>query len=459
MKTKNRNALKGACRLIAVLIALTTMVLAQPQPQTAHVNLYFPHIADGGPTAAQWQTSFGFTNTSNTRADVQLLLFESSGAPFLVDLGSGAKSDHRFTIPAYGSVSFRSQLTNPTTKLGWAVAWSTVPIQGTSSFRLYLNGKAVQEVTAPPTLPTLQYYSYANRELGVAIANPSPSKTTAVNLTVADKSGSIQGASTRVTLPPLGHTAFNVKDKFPFVDMGDWTLEISAVDEAADFFLSWTMNADVTGTFSSIPSGAIPYPLSHADRIELVFYRLLAAAHEANMLSRPGPRLEMLRSKNLNAYASPQDVVYIELSVSELISDSESELAFVVAHELAHIMQFRAGRVFEHPNPEFDADILGTRLALFAGYDPYAAAGALAKLSMASGEAGFMDQWEDHVGPEVHKSFNDRLEAVFESLRAMCNGNPQANDTCRRYKRIYHPHLPDVSPLSQPNGTAPTSQQ
>ena len=40
---------------------------------------------------------------------------------------------------------------------------------------------------------------------------------------------------------------------------------------------------------------------------------------------------------------------------------------------------------------EVDADIWGTLISMSAGYDPYAAAGTLAKLSMATGASGLVE--------------------------------------------------------------------
>ena len=69
-----------------------------------------------------------------------------------------------------------------------------------------------------------------------------------------------------------------------------------------------------------------------------------------------------------------------------LSSNSESELAFAVAHEIGHVIQFRTNFTkLSTDNLELDADFWGLLLSLVAGYDPYAGAGTLAKLAMANG--------------------------------------------------------------------------
>jgi hypothetical protein len=90
-------------------------------------------------------------------------------------------------------------------------------------------------------------------------------------------------------------------------------------------------------------------------------------------------------------------------------------------------------------------------LALFAGYDPYGAAGALAKLSMASGTAGLVDQNFDNLlallGIDPHGSFTERIALVFGEMQTLC-ATPQAQNFCIEYKKAVHPHLPGGAPLS-----------
>jgi predicted Zn-dependent protease len=100
---------------------------------------------------------------------------------------------------------------------------------------------------------------------------------------------------------------------------------------------------------------------------------------------------------HFNAISYTTGHIQIPYSVSELISDSPSEIAWIVAHELGHQIQFRikGGQpVFANVTSdiETDADIVGMLLSMEAGYDPYAAAGALAKLAMGTAHASPLDQ-------------------------------------------------------------------
>src|SRR4029077_4559695 len=105
------------------------------------------------------------------------------------------------------------------------------------------------------------------------------------------------------------------------------------------------------------------------------------------------PSLVISTTSEINAVASPNQSVQINLALSELVSDSPSELAFLVAHELAHIAQNRSGALTvllpnDPGNREPDADLIAMILVLSAGFDPYGAAGAIAKLNLANASSG-----------------------------------------------------------------------
>lgn len=161
-------------------------------------------------------------------------------------------------------------------------------------------------------------------------------------------------------------------------------------------------------------------------------------------------------TNTINAFADPaRNQVRIFMNLAELISDSESELGFVVAHEIGHIIQARIKKLLFSSNIEIDADQYGLLLALGAGYDPYGAAGALAKLSMASGDSALLNQNFDNLvsvaGIDPHGSFNNRLAVIFTNLQSACK-SPEVQQFCAQYKRLIHPHFPPAVPL---NGPAP----
>src|SRR5690348_15536914 len=96
------------CLFAGQLFALAQ--LAAQLPQTAQTDLYFPHLADGGPAGAQWQTRFTFINPNSATVGVVLYLYGDGGAPLTLNLGTGPASQITLTIPANGTVVLQSQI-------------------------------------------------------------------------------------------------------------------------------------------------------------------------------------------------------------------------------------------------------------------------------------------------------------------------------------------------------------
>jgi Zn-dependent protease with chaperone function len=380
-----------------------------------------------------------------------------NGAPLSLNLGSGINSSFEFTIPANGSKIFRSTIASSQIVTGWAVATATLPLQATVLFTNFVNGKAQFQASAPATLPTRQYWSPANNVLGVALANVYSGSAISVDITARDSNGNNVGTAS-VSVGPLSHTSFNLFQLLPGIS-SSFSGSIAMTSKVpTQNFIAWTLNSD-SGALSSLPSGNTRWPISHVDRIWLIYWKVFNVARQlamsqfgVDLTAQPATHLIISPDQVINALAFPNGTVQINLALSELISDSESELAFAVAHELGHIIQFKTGQdktgkyVF-NSNPEFDADEYGMFLSLGAGYDPYAAAGALAKLSMALNEAGLVSQLFDNYNGDLHGSFNNRIAAVYSTIKELCS-LPQVSQSCALYKSIVHPHLPPTTPLS-----------
>jgi Zn-dependent protease with chaperone function len=456
MLAMNKYAAIPRILAFACLIVCAPTLFAQFEPDSAQVLTSFPQLADGGPRSAQWQTSFLFVNPSqNSSVLVRLLTFSDSGGPLMMNLGDGSFADRTFTIAPQGSRLLRSTAASPATVTGWAVAESTIPIQATVLFTLTSNGTATLQASAPGTLPTIKYWSPANRNLGIALANIYGVAIT-VNVIVLDSTGSTV-AVVPVTLGPSAHTSFNLSQRV--ATLGDSFFgSIRIEPQIANYeFLAWTLNVD-SGLISSLPTGNMRWPISHYERILMVYAKVLDGAHQlasviGTDLQAPPPQLTISPDPVINAFAAGSGTVQINLALSELISDSPSELAFAVGHELGHIVQNRTNhvgsRAFFNTNIEFDADEYGMFFSLAAGFDPYAAAGTLAKLSMATGQAGLVAQLFDNFSGDLHGSFNERLAAVYGTIVTLCQ-LPQAASFCANYRSIIHPHFPGSVPLAEP---------
>jgi len=417
-------------------------------------------LADGGTVAQQWQTSFVFVNPHpSLTAHVALGTYGDSGQPLSLNLGYGA-SVQSFTIPPQGSKTLRSAIASATTITGYALAASDLPLQGTVLFRAIANGVPQVEVSAAATLPSPYYYSPATRDLGVALVNIySVNKSFQISAVAAN--GTSVGSAT-VSLGPLAHKSFNLPQLIPSLPASfSGSIQISPTSNLTDQFLAWTLNSD-RSLIATLPPGRLAWPISHYDRISLVYRKLLAAAPTtlaglgitgASLTDFATVTLAINSDAVINAFARPSGVVQINLALSQLISDSPSELAFAVGHELGHIVQFQRGKTTLLPNAEQDADMFGMLLMLSAGFDPYAGAGTLAKLSMVAGQAGLLAAaFDDLVDP--HGSFNTRIDLMYNILALAC-AQPVASGACGQYRSLIHPNFPVTTPLSLPSSGEP----
>jgi hypothetical protein len=321
----------------------------------------------------------------------------------------------------------------------------------------------------------LEYRSAGNRNLGIALANVY-NTSMPISVTALDQTGA-QVGSAQVSLPANGHQSFNLGQLIPSVPANFLGSVVMASVPPGRQFLGWTANED-SGMLSTLPAGRAEWPISHLDRIWLVYLRVLDAARRfypsvnfdaAQSLAQGAVQLDTpnqfvdpsTHQTYFNASSAPSGVIQIPYSLSELISDSPSEIAFIVAHELGHQIQFRMGRlVYGNPDndAETDADIVGMILAMSAGYDPYAAAGALAKLAMGDGQSSPLSQAIDDVkvslGVATHPSYGTRINNLWTLLVQACN-TAAVNATCQQYKSAIHPDFPPYAPLVRQPDPAP----
>ncbi len=441
---------------LACFLMLAVSCFGQLYPEGAHVDLYFPHLADGGPPADQWQTSFVFVNPHpSLAATVALYTFADTGQPLNLDMGGGG-SPHQFvTIPPSGSLTLRTSITFPTTVTGYAEAFTDLPLQATVLFRRIVNGVPQVEVSAPATLPSRQYLSPATRDLAVALVNIYQ-EAKSFQIDAIDSNGAIVGQST-ISLGPNAHVSFNLPAQIPALPENfTGSVRIFSAFSSTDEFLAWTLNVDPVDRYliATLPPGRLAWPIDHYDRIWLVFRKLLAPAPslltgmgitDVNLNATGAVNLVISLDHTVDASGRP-GVVQIDISVSELISDSPSELAFIVGHELGHVAQFQHGNTLLTANAEQDADLFAMMLMIRAGFDPYAGAGALAKLNMLTSQAGLLASTFDHLS-DPHASFNTRLDSMFATLTLAC-AQPALSGYCGAYKFVIHPDFPGNAPLS-----------
>ena len=439
--------LVGKLSLLVAAFILPIGLLGQTIPASATANLYFPHFVVGGNAEDYWVTSFDFANPNDRPVQIWLYGNSDAGEALSINLAGVSRTEHIIDIPANGSAKITSPRAPQSIVSGWVEAYATMPVQGIATYTRIRNGVTIANITAEASQQTIAYTNIANQNLGIALANKN---NFGINLFVlaVSENGAVVGEHS-VHIPRWGHTAFNLYSIFPHLPENFLGTVFIGTDTSTTYFLAWSLIDDGSGVSSALPTGHLRRPVHQYDRIWNVYTSLVDAFDR--LIGGPLPLLIVNDDVSMapNAFAhrvGGVEVIEITYALGELLADSTDELAFVVGHEMAHIAQFRTQSNFWDQNPERDADILGTILAINAGYDPYAMAGALAKLSMASGIAGLITQWEARRD-DIHGSFNDRLATVYQTLVGLCS-LPSVSQTCRNYRDIYHPHVPGA-PLSR----------
>jgi len=435
--------------LVLAMFSLSAFGQTLP-PGSANVNLYFPQLADGGDTSARWQTTFIFNNPDDsTNATVELLLLDNEGNFLFIDFGAGGDFYHSFTLAPRATKVLRSVSRSTTMVVGWAIAESSIPVQATLFYRLFVNGTPTVEVAAPPALQTTRYSAPANRLSGIALANRYTSGPIEVDLVFFDSQGRQIANPETIPVPALGHRSKMLFEIFPTLTEEMGTVVMTAHDSTSPFddqFIGYVISSDSAGIWSSLPSGAISFPFSHRERIQLVYSNVLNVALKNNYLNS-SPQLIITGEYTINARAyTNNSTIEISLGLSQLLAEADSELANVVGHELGHMIQHVSGNQFVFFNKELDADIWGMLLALGAGYDPYGAGGALGKLMMVSGSTGLITQFEQDIF-DPHTSFSSRMGNLYQSFTDACNLNPLIKTLCNNYKNKVHPNFPNSAPL------------
>ena len=150
-------------------------LMAQFDPEGAQVISYFPQLADGGSDAQRWTTSLTLVNSHGSLTALAIVnLYGNDGSPLSLDFGSGPASTFKATIPAQGSVTYRSLGTSPTTVIGWAVVVSTLPLEGVVQFSFSVNGVPQQGVSAQATPASTLFRSPATISTGSRLGISTP---------------------------------------------------------------------------------------------------------------------------------------------------------------------------------------------------------------------------------------------------------------------------------------------
>jgi hypothetical protein len=122
-------------------------------------------------------------------------------------------------IPSGGSRVIETAGTKATLSQGWAFLETSQNIGGIAIFRQSIAGNPAFEA-ALPIVSCVNANRYllpldnTNSTTGVAIANPLSYTSMTTFVTFRDEQG-VQFLVDTFTLPPLGHTAFSLADRYP----------------------------------------------------------------------------------------------------------------------------------------------------------------------------------------------------------------------------------------------------
>ena len=445
-------------------------------PESAQSWSYIPQIASGHSGEGYWATSLTIHNPhpsmsvqpriSFYSSDGEELALSFNGMPPRSSWGSGTD------LPPGGSVQLRDSGQSERLTVGYAVIKSTWgPVQATATYTLMRDGSPVYEVSVPAVAPSTRHVYAASARSGIALVNPHRNREIDLLLIATDASGNVVSRVAR-SLPPRSHVAFALRNWIGS-GLGDFegTVTLISRDQRGNPFYGSThgfvalvlrANGSVA---SSLPSGATERPIDLVRVLDSVKNRILQAAHifpyrtpeQQLALQVPlPPLLRITEDGSFSVYIddgnAPGDrcgTIVFDASLGELLASSESELAFAMGHAMGHFIQCRFAQQYNfgnfwHDNDvELDADSWGIALSMLAGYDPYAAAGALAKISMV-------------IGGETSKGTNFDRDMIWRRLDRLNDLLRDIHDRVFRgeyeahYMGYYYPHFPREQPTTAP---------
>ena len=221
-------------------------------------------LASGG----YWTTTITLVNTGSSPAQARLNFFDNNGNPLALPLSfpppSGgaiplvlllASTLDRTLNPGAELVIQSTGPNNQPTLVGWAQLLTNGTIGGFAVFSQAI-GNTNQEAEVPMENRNASGYvvpfdNTNGSATGIALANISPQAVNSA-ITVRDDTGAVMVSDT-ITLPAMGHTSFNLTDRYASMTaQRRGTLEFRTPSAGQISVLGLRFNA--TGAFSTIPA-------------------------------------------------------------------------------------------------------------------------------------------------------------------------------------------------------------
>ena len=476
---RNRNAI--ALIILGLFGLPTPRVLAQFLTEDSQADLYVADVVDGGQTSDRWTTQFRIVNSglaTGSAANGTVYFYADDGSALVVTLGTASGSTFTVAVPVGGSVRFETSGTSPAIRQGFARMVFDSPVSVTAEFRNWKNGIVANGASVNALTPSDSFWYFADAYTGIAVANPN---NFAVNCTgtFLDSQGNTLKSTGTIAMNALTHQTFNPGPLLSLPSSAVGSFQWGCSDSSGNLAptIALGIAGTATGITSSLPNSPGAFPVHHWEDIEKAFNYTVKVIQTAPSLSQYAalighPQLVIATDNTtINACAEtpqslfpcngPAGTVKVWLSLAELLADSPSELGFVMAHELGHVIQRNLGNQnsYQMISPlssvnqtiETDADGFGLAVSIVAGYDAYGVAGALGKLMMVTGTATINAQYEEDVqavlGTDMHTSVLNRLTDLFARIQIACQS---VGTACQTYKTLAHPNFPGPIPFSLP---------
>ncbi len=444
------------------LFLLTAFLQADIQHSftAASTRLYFAQVADGGPVEQKWTTTIVVVNPGTVAATATFRFTGATGQPMLLDFGQGVKSTLAVNLDPGAAGTYTSSGSGSATIMGWGSMLANTPLIATVLFRATGNGVPVSEVAAPGTGSTYFYTSWVTALSGIALANPN-GYTIHLNVALKDLTGKAV-TSQIITLSGNGQQAFNLASRVAGLPAGfAGSMSITTADTAAVAFIALVLNAR-QNLLAPLPQGETRAP-SPADRRPYDAYARVRAAiqplfdtlgndprnftkiSKQQILDLIGQFQVVVDSDNyLKAtYQKSDRTIHISQVMLELLGDSESALAFLLARQAGKGVLIETGLPptgSTATDPEGVLDCLGILVSTKAGYDPNGAMDFFGRMvsaymqSVPYDTALVAEFSLDDPTPRVKRSVGYAMEA--------CKQSDDAAKECEGFHKAWHPHYP-----------------
>ncbi len=219
------------------------------------------HLAVGGP----WKTIYTIINSGTTASQARVNFFSDNGNPLPVTLTfpqtspaaqAGVSTVDRTLGPGALLIIEASGPDNQPTQQGWAQLLGSGSITGSAVFRQTI-GNTQQEAVVPAETRNAAGYlvpfdNTSGFVTGIAVANAAGTAAV-IGVTVRDDNGTIL-QSTSLTLPAMGHSAFDGTVPFPVTAQRRGTIEFQT--PAGGQISALAIRFNPAGTFSTVPATA-----------------------------------------------------------------------------------------------------------------------------------------------------------------------------------------------------------